>query len=94
MLGSDFDIRCSLHTDHNVAVSAVLYRAICENPHRMAAKVDLEHLRALKLHLERDSFSGEWSSTLHSTMGTMLQIAEHLVRNEPTRIDVPTGNTF
>ena len=67
-----------------MAVSAILYRAICENPHRMAAKVDLEHLRAVKVHLERDSFSGEWSSTLHSTMESMTQIAEQLVRNDPT----------
>jgi len=50
----------------------------------MAAKVDLEHLRAVKVHLERDSFSGEWSSTLHSTMESMTQIAEQLVRNDPT----------
>lgn len=85
---------CSLHTDHNLAVSAILYRAICENPYRMAAKADLEHLRAVKLHLERDSFSGEWGSTLTSTLGTMLQIAEHLVRDGPTRVGESTANTF
>lgn len=76
------NIRCSLHTDHYVTTSAVLFRAICENPARMAAKADLEHLRAVRLHLERDSFSGEWSSTLRGTMGSMLQIAERLVRSD------------
>jgi hypothetical protein len=77
-----------------VVVAAVIYRAICENPRRIAAKADLEHLRAVMLHIERDSFSYEWSSTLKSTMETMLQIAEELVRGDHPSIDTSTVNTF
>lgn len=60
----------------------------------MAAKADLEHLRAVKLHLERDSFSGEWSSTLHSTMATMIQIAENLVLNQSKTDGSSTEDRF
>lgn len=60
----------------------------------MAAKADLEHLRAVKLHLERDSFSGEWSSALHGTMATMIQIAEHLVLNQSKADGTSMGDTF
>lgn len=60
----------------------------------MAAKADLECLRALKVHLERDSLCGEWSSMLRSTMCKMLEIADHLVRGEPIGLDMPTVNTF
>lgn len=72
-----------------MTVSAVLYRAIIENPQRIAAKADFEHLRAVKLHLERDSFSGEWSSTLRSVMAAMLQLAEQLVHGESTSTSMP-----
>ena len=88
------DIRFSLNTNIYVSVSAVLYREICESPQRMAAKTDLECLRALKVHLERDSLSGEWHATLHNTMSKMLEIAEQLVRGEPAGLDMPTVNTY
>ncbi|RVX75624.1 hypothetical protein B0A52_00977 [Exophiala mesophila] len=84
----------SLNTNIYVSVSAVLYREICESPQRMAAKTDLECLRALKVHLERDSLSGEWHATLHNTMSKMLEIAEQLVRGEPAGLDMPTVNTY
>lgn len=60
----------------------------------MAAKADLEHLRAVKVHLERDSFSGEWSSTLHGTMATMIQVAEHLVLNQGKADAISMGDAF
>lgn len=71
-----------------MAASAVLYRAIYENPRRIAAKADLEHLRAVILHLERDSFSCEWSSTLRSKMVEMTKVAEQLVHGGAANVEL------
>jgi len=62
-----------------MAAMAVLYRNICRNPLHLAARADLEHLRACKLHLERDTPHNVTGPSLKALFDYMVTSAHDLV---------------
>ncbi|KEZ45100.1 hypothetical protein SAPIO_CDS2530 [Scedosporium apiospermum] len=69
----------SFQTTNYKAAMAVLYRNICKNPLHLSARADLEHLRACKLHLERDTPNDVIGPVLKTLFANMVVSAHDLV---------------
>lgn len=58
---------------------AVLYRSILKSPSRLSSRADLEHLRAVRIHLQRDDLQSNFSPSLRALFNNMVKSAEELV---------------
>lgn len=58
---------------------AALYQNIFRNPHRSSAKIDFEHFRAGKAHLERDLGKNSLRPILTKLFTDMEEAAEDLL---------------
>ncbi|KAM5520512.1 NAD(P)-binding protein [Fusarium oxysporum f. sp. phaseoli] len=79
------------HTHNYMAAIATLYRSIARNPASFSSRSDLEHLRAGKIHLERDSSSNGTGPALSKLFHDMLSSAQHLVERQwPMQNSLPS----
>ncbi|KAL1634605.1 hypothetical protein SLS56_002299 [Neofusicoccum ribis] len=62
-----------------IAACATLYRSLCRNPDRMCSRVDLEHLRAGMIHLQREIHDNHAGSRCARLFESMVSSAEDLV---------------